>query len=338
MGHPSKHPVNDGAFTVGIVPDWTATGATGNVLHHKARDEGTDMLEGDGATRGGVAGISQAPVPFEILRPAQQTQPFVFNSPHSGRIYPDVFLDQSRLDRKAIRRSEDHYVDELFSGVVQQGAPMLVANFPRAWLDVNREPYELDPRMFDGPLPAFANTRSLRVAGGLGTIARIVSESEEIYARRLDVAEAMARIESLYKPYHAALRHILARTHVAFGHAVLIDCHSMPSTQPGRPALPDFVLGDRFGSSCTGQLTSLVERCLRALGYSVIRNAPYAGGYTTRRYGRPKRNVHALQIEINRKLYMDEAAVLPSDDKPALEASLNTLIHEIVKFSDRLAA
>src|ERR1700754_2322805 len=165
---------------------------------------------------------------FEVLEPVSQTIPFVYSSPHSGRIYPPDFIAQSRLQGIAIRRSEDHYVDELVSAASSLGAPLLLANFPRAYIDVNREPYELDPRMFDGLLPPYANVNSLRVAGGLGTIPRIVAENMEIYARRLPVQEGLDRVETVYKPYHAALRRLIARTHVEFGFGVLIDCHSMP--------------------------------------------------------------------------------------------------------------
>lgn len=245
---------------------------------------------------------------FETLSPALLSTPLVFNSPHSGRFYPSDFLAASRLDASTIRRSEDSFVDELFAAAVAQGAPLLRANFPRAWLDVNREPYELDPKMFSGRLPAYANTRSVRVAGGLGTIARIVSESEEIYDRRLDVEDALARIERFYKPYHQTLRDLLDETRATFGLAVLIDCHSMPSTVRGGAGRlrPDIVVGDRYGTSCGSELTDVAAQILARLGYSVSRNKPYAGGYITEHYGRPDHGIHALQIEMKRCLYMDE--------------------------------
>ncbi|GGB32329.1 N-formylglutamate amidohydrolase [Roseibium aquae] len=246
--------------------------------------------------------------PFELLAPADQRVPFVFNSPHSGRQYPLSFLEVSRLDEKAIRRSEDAFVDDLFLAAVTQGAPLLRANFPRAYLDVNREPYELDPKMFDGRLPSYANVRSVRVAGGLGTIARVVSENHEIYKHRLPVAEALHRVENIYKPYHSTLRRLLAQTHVTFGHAILIDCHSMPSSVKcqGTDKRADFVLGDRYGTSCAPELTDLAADLLTGMGYRVTRNKPYAGGFITEHYGRPASGLHALQIEINRGLYMDE--------------------------------
>jgi N-formylglutamate amidohydrolase len=270
---------------------------------------------------------------FDVLSPADQRLPFVFNSPHSGRQYPESFLAASRLDARSIRRSEDAYVDELFSHVVPLGAPMLRAHFPRAYLDVNREPYELDPKMFDGRLPSYANIRSIRVAGGLGTVARIVSENHEIYRHRLPVEEALNRIETIYKPYHSTLRRLLAQTHVTFGHAVLIDCHSMPSTVKCQTTdtRPDFILGDRYGTSCNSDLTDFAFETLRSKGYSVSRNKPYAGGFITEHYGRPSSGLHALQIEINRGLYMDEATHEPT-------AHFGQLFHDLKDFVRELTA
>ena len=249
--------------------------------------------------------------PFSVEEPARHTIPFVFNAPHSGAEYPAAFLAASRLDALALRRSEDAHVDRLFSAVVGLGAPLMRAHFPRAYLDVNREPYELDPRMFNGRLPPFANTRSMRVAGGLGTVPRIVADGQEIYRERLPVEEAVARIENLYKPYHRTLRGLVHRTARGFGRAILIDCHSMPSTSLGRDeaAQADFVLGDRFGTACAPALTEAFESRLRALGYRVVRNKPYAGGFITEHYGEPGLGRHALQIEINRALYMNEQSL-----------------------------
>ena len=249
--------------------------------------------------------------PYVVTEPSGQTIPFVFNVPHAGAVYPSSFLAASRLDAMALRRSEDAFVDELFASVTGLGAPLMTARFPRAYLDLNREPYELDSRMFDGRLPPFANTRSMRVAGGLGTIPRIVADGQEIYGSRLPVEEALHRIEWLYKPYHRALRQLIGRTARGFGHAVLIDCHSMPSSSISRDetAKADIVLGDRYGTSCAGILTDLVDTTLRRKGYSVVRNKPYAGGFITEHYGEPALGRHALQIEINRALYMDERSM-----------------------------
>lgn len=249
---------------------------------------------------------------IEILAPAQQTAPVVFSSPHSGRHYPEAFLAAARLDERAIRRSEDSFVDELFAPAPHFGAPLLKALFPRAFVDPNREPFELDPAMFDGPLPAFVNRRSPRVAAGLGTIARVVANGAEIYTGKLSFAEAHARIERCYHPYHTALEDLIDTTRRLFNQCILIDCHSMPSiggpmeNDAGRRRQVDFVLGDAHGRSCSRALTIMAEETLRGMGYTVVRNAPYSGGFITRNYGNPNKGVHALQIEINRGLYMHE--------------------------------
>jgi len=246
--------------------------------------------------------------PFEIIEPAQVRGPVVFNSPHSGNVYPQAFLAAAQLDLATLRRSEDTFVDELFQDVVGRGFPLMRAHFPRCYVDVNREPYELDPRMFEGRLPSFANTRSMRVAGGLGTVARVVGDAQEIYDQRIPVDDALRRIEGLYKPYHRALRRLVTRTHRDFRTAVLVDCHSMPSAANARDERPraDFVIGDRYGTSCAAAVTDTIETALLALGYSVSRNKPYAGGFITEHYGDPPAGLHSVQLEINRALYMDE--------------------------------
>jgi N-formylglutamate amidohydrolase len=272
--------------------------------------------------------------PFEVLEPQTWQGPVLFNSPHSGSTYPRHFLASSRLDMATLRRSEDSFVDELVAGVVREGFPMMRAHFPRCFVDVNREPYELDPRMFEGRLPSFANTRSMRVAGGLGTVARVVGDAQEIYDQRIPVDDALRRIESLYKPYHRALRRLFTRLHREFGAAVLIDCHSMPSTAGHRDERPrpEFVLGDRYGTSCVGVVAEMVEKALRALGYTVSRNKPYAGGFITEHYGNPAAGLHAIQLEINRALYMDERRYQRSSTFSRLTADMETLarrLHEI---------
>jgi N-formylglutamate deformylase len=265
--------------------------------------------------------------PFEIIEPAQPVGAVVFNSPHSGNIYPREFVASARLDLAALRRSEDAFVDDLFMGVVTRGYPLMRAHFPRCYVDVNREPYELDPRMFDGRLPSFANTRSMRVAGGLGTVARVVGDAQEIYDQRIPVDDALRRIEALYKPYHRALRRLVTRVHRNFGTVVLVDCHSMPSAGGSRDDRPraDFVLGDRYGTSCSPNVTDVVEMTLAELGYSVSRNKPYAGGFITEHYGNPPAGVHTLQLEINRALYMDERQYERSQNFSRLAEDLNVL-------------
>ena len=246
--------------------------------------------------------------PFEVLEPAELRGAVAFNSPHSGSVYPREFLASARLDLATLRRSEDCFVDELLAGVVARGHPLMLAHFPRSFVDVNREPYELDPRMFDGRLPSFANTRSMRVAGGLGTIPRVVGDGQEIYRERLSVDDALARIEALYKPYHRALRRLINKAHQAFGTVIVVDCHSMPSIGVSRdePRRPDVVIGDRYGTSCAALLPDMVEDTMGALGYSVGRNKPYAGGFITEHYGNPASGLHTIQLELNRAIYMDE--------------------------------
>jgi len=274
---------------------------------------------------------------FVLHRPRDLLLPLVFSSPHSGRVYPPDLIAASRLSPDRLRRSEDAFVEELFQDVVGFGAPLLAARFPRAYVDLNREPYELDPDLFEDTLPAFANTRSLRVLGGLGTIAKVVGDAEEIYRRRLTVAEAMARIDTFYWPYHAALRELVEQARQRFGFAILIDCHSMPSNSTAEGIRGDvnraqFVLGDRFGVSCARQLTRLVEQRLAGMSYAVVLNRPYAGGYITEHYGAPGRGVHALQLEINRSLFTDETSVTLTDGFAPLRAALMALVATLADY------
>ncbi|MGO4712356.1 N-formylglutamate amidohydrolase [Bradyrhizobium sp. 2TAF24] len=246
--------------------------------------------------------------PFEIVEPLTWRAPIIFNSPHSGAVYPPEFIEASRIDLPALRRSEDSFMDDMIEGLSADGIAVVRVNFPRSYVDVNREPYELDPRMFNGRLPSFANTRSMRVAGGLGTIPRVVGDGQEIYRERLSVEDGLSRIEALYKPYHRALRRLIGKVHEMYGTAILVDCHSMPSVGISRdePRRPDVVIGDRYGTSCAPLLTTLVEETLAALGYTVGRNKPYAGGFITEHYGNPAGGLHTIQIELNRAIYMDE--------------------------------
>jgi N-formylglutamate amidohydrolase len=269
--------------------------------------------------------------PFEILEPAELRGPVAFNSPHSGCVYPRAFLATARLDLATLRRSEDCFVDELLAGVVTRGHPLMRAHFPRCFVDVNREPYELDPRMFDGRLPSFANTRSMRVAGGLGTVARVVGDAQEIYDQRIPVDDALRRIEGLYKPYHRALRKLVTRVHRDFGTAVLVDCHSMPSTAGPKDERPraDIVIGDRYGTSCVSVIADTIEVSLRERGYTVSRNKPYAGGFITEHYGNPAAGLHSVQLEINRGLYMDERRFERSK-------MFSTVAQDLETVSDRL--
>lgn len=273
--------------------------------------------------------ISPSMTPFEILVPARQTLPLVVASPHSGQAYPDDLIEASRLDPLALRKSEDCFVHEIFEEAPLLGAPLIHALFPRAYVDPNREPYELDPLMFEDELPDYVNRSSPRVAVGLGTIARVVADGEDIYRRKLRFAEAVGRIDGLYRPYHAALESLIAETVQQFGFCLLLDAHSMPSNS-ARGELPrrrvDAVLGDRLGTSCHARVTRAAEAQLKALGYHVALNAPYAGGFTTRHYGRPDTGRHCLQIEINRSLYMDERTLAPKPFLTQLKTHMGRLM------------
>jgi N-formylglutamate amidohydrolase len=250
--------------------------------------------------------------PVETVEPIRLLSPLVFSSPHSGSTYPQGFLSASRLDALTLRRSEDAYVDELFLPCVALGAPLLRAKFPRAYLDVNREPYELDPKVFDGALPDYANTRSLRVAVGLGTIPRVVGDAQPIYRQPLPVAEGLGRIEALYRPYHERLSALVERSRRCFGLAVLIDCHSMPSNAADVRGV-DIVLGDRFGASAAPGVIESLETSLSGAGYRIRRNRPFAGGFITEHFGAPDKRIHAVQIEIARALYMDERTIVRNE-------------------------
>jgi N-formylglutamate amidohydrolase len=276
---------------------------------------------------------------FETVRPRRLTAPLVFNSAHSGRDYPARFLKMTRLDHLSIRQSEDAFVDELFGRAPHLGTPLLRAHFPRAYLDVNREPWELDPAMFAEPLFERCNTTSPRVAAGLGTLARVVAENKPIYNERLTVADARMRIEGIYQPYHATLQRLLSEALAAFGVAVLIDCHSMPhlARSGDRPA-PDIVLGDRYGTTSATALVDLAETVFTAAGLRVARNRPYAGGFATRTYGRPQHGIHALQIEISRHLYMSEVTLEKNEGFDAMRQLIDRLVIALIGLDLNLLA
>jgi|KBSMisStaDraftv2_1062788.scaffolds.fasta_scaffold40113_1 N-formylglutamate amidohydrolase len=243
--------------------------------------------------------------PYTLCEPPARTVPFVFASPHSGRLYPERLLRLSRLSRRNLRCSEDAYVDQLISDVIGLGAPLVFARFPRAYLDVNRAPAELDESMIESPLHLPVEHSSPRVQAGLGVIPRIVRDGAEIYRVKLKTADVEERLYRLHRRYHAALATLVRETHAKFGTAVVVDCHSMPSAA----GAPDIVLGDRYGTAASQVVLRHAEDALLAQGFSVGRNVPYAGGYTTHLYGEPARGIHALQIEINRRLYLDEERI-----------------------------
>src|SRR5262245_5085485 len=258
----------------------------------------TSTLSADPGSAEAVADANLKALAAEpvTIRPAKGAKvPFIFASPHSGRFYPSSFAQSSRLDAISLRRSEDAFVDELFASVTELGAPLIAAKFPRAFVDPNRAPGELDPAMFDAPLQPNAGPRSPRVAAGLGVIPRVVRDGLEIYGTPLPAAEAAFRLEHFYRPYHAALAELVASARAEFGVAIVIDCHSMPPPAKGH----EIVLGDCYGEAAAPELISYVHKNLVQLGFSVARNAPYAGGYTTSLYGKPAQGVHAIQIEVS---------------------------------------
>jgi N-formylglutamate deformylase len=264
--------------------------------------------------------------PYSLLAPPLQLHPFVLASPHSGRLYPSTFLAQSRLAGISLRRSEDAYVDELFGGMVDRGVPLLAARFPRAYVDANRSSDELDPDMFDSPLGLPVNAASPRVSAGLGAVPRLIRDGAEIYQTRLSANDAVQRLSRLHSPYHAALAKLVQETFDRFGTAVVIDCHSMPSVN----AAPDIVLGDRYGTAAAHPLLRCAEQALLAAGFKVARNVPYAGGYTTSIYGRPAKAIHALQIEVNRALYLDEERITPNPRFDRVASRLTSALERVV--------
>ena len=279
-----------------------------------------------------VPSQAASPIPaFELRRPEMLSAPIVFASPHSGTHYPEAFVSTLQVPMMDIRRTEDAFVDELFAECVELGAVQLRALYGRCYVDLNRDSRELDVDMFaDGP-PRSCGMPSARVRAGLGCLPRIASSGRDIYETKLSRAEGQFRLETVYDAYHDQLATELTRCRSGDGFSYLIDCHSMPSQQAGRPKLPDIVLGDRFGSSCENGLTGRVERAFKALGYSVTRNAPYAGGHTTRRYGKPRRGEHALQIEINRGLYMNETELSRSGRFDQVRADVTNVIRDILQ-------
>ena len=278
-----------------------------------------------------VAAQKTSDLAYLLHRPAALSTSVVFASPHSGRKYPASFLDRTVLDENEVRSSEDAFVDDLFASVPTQGAPLLLAQSPRAYLDLNRGPDELDPAVIDGVRRQAHNPR---VASGLGVIPRVVSNGRAIYSGKLTLAEAHERISNLWRPYHDTLQTLMDEAHSAFGEAILIDCHSMPhealeSVGPAGGARPDVVLGDRFGAAAASSVVEQIEAAFASAGFKVARNMPFAGAYVCQTYGRPSRRHHAVQVEIDRSLYMDEVAIKPSADYEAFKAVLDGVIAEL---------
>lgn len=270
---------------------------------------------------------------YHLHKPDVLASCVVFASPHSGRDYPWSFLKDTVLDEHTIRSSEDAYVDRLFDCAPKFGAPLLRAGAPRAYIDLNRACDELDPALIHGVRRSGHNPR---VASGLGVVPRVVANGRAIYRGKLTRAEAEVRIGRIWHPYHAKLTSLLKEAHLAFGRAILIDCHSMPhealeGAARNGTVRPEIVIGDRFGASAEAQIVERVETAFVAAGFVVARNAPFAGAYTTQQYGRPSRDQHAIQIEIDRSIYMDEAAIRPNANFHAFRSVLRQVVADIAE-------
>lgn len=270
-------------------------------------------------------------VAYALTRPVLRTTSVVFASPHSGRDYPAAFLRRAVLDEHEIRSSEDAFVDELFATVPDCGAPLLAAGAPRAFVDLNRAPEELDPGVIEGVRRIAHNPR---IASGLGVIPRVVANGRPIYRGKLTLEEAHARINGHWRPYHDMLQTLLDESHAAFGEAILIDCHSMPhealeNVGPQGAPRPDVVLGDRFGAAASGAVVERVEAAFVSAGLRVARNMPFAGAYIAQHYGRPSRRQHAIQIEIDRALYMNERTIERSRDFQAFHGVMEGVIESL---------
>ena len=280
---------------------------------------------------------SMTTVAYHLYQPKRQTTAVVFSSPHSGRDYPQAFLDSSVLDERRLRSSEDAFVDDLFAAAVDNGAPLLAASAPRAYVDLNRSADDLDPAVVRG---VAANRTNARVASGLGVIPRVVAEGRAIRSGKITYAEAVERLEAFYHPYHRQLRALISDCHAQFGSALLIDCHSMPSealsNHVGSSATrPQVILGDRFGATCDKRYVDQIEGFFRQEGFSVMRNSPFAGAFITQFYGRPALGQHAVQIEIDRSLYMNEHLVRPNGNFAAFQTLLSSVVADITRIGRR---
>lgn len=268
---------------------------------------------------------------FKLFRPEATSSSVIFASPHSGREYSWAFMRRSALGELAIRSSEDAYVDELIHGAPLLGSPLLLATVPRAFVDLNRSADELDPALIEGVRKQGHNPR---VASGLGVIPRVVANGRAIYRGKLSRIEAHKRIKDYWEPYHAQLDALLGEAHMQFGHAILIDMHSMPhealdgSVRPGQPR-PDVVLGDRFGASASSAIVDEVEAAFAKAGFSVARNAPFAGAFIAQTYGRPLRGQHVVQVELDRSLYMNEESVTPNGSFHTVRTALLGVMADI---------
>ena len=277
-----------------------------------------------------------------IVEPDSLTSGVVFALPHSGRDYGVSFLNQSILDEISIRSSEDAFLDQLIDGIERYGAPKIIANAPRAFIDLNRSTDELDPALISG---IKNNVRNPRISSGLGVIPRVVSHGKEIYRGKLSLEQAQSRIEYYWKPYHKDLSILLTRAQSIYGQSLLIDMHSMPheavSTQSSFIKAPEIVVGDRFGMSSDPEFTNLIVSILKHHGFRVAKNTPFAGAFITKHHGKIKERTHAIQLEIDRSLYMNEEQISPNSGFGKLKSRLFPALIQISSLickSDKIAA
>lgn len=260
--------------------------------------------------------------------PLGRPAPLVLDSPHSGVRYPPDFGHCAPLP--ILRTAEDTHVDDLFGAAPACGATLIAALFPRSYIDVNRDILDIDPDLLDGPWPGPLRPGE-KTRLGMGLIRRWAQPGIPLYDRKLSVTEIQARIETCYRPYHLEVKAALDRTHERFGAVWHLNCHSMGSegsamTPDGAKSRPDFVLGDRDGTTCDRAFRDVVYAWLRDRGYRVTINDPYKGVELVRRYSDPAQRRHSLQIEINRRLYMDESTRAPHEGYAALKAAMSSLV------------
>ncbi len=288
-----------------------------------------EILKPPRYTIGNASKAAEMTPAYLLQKPPTQAVPIVLTSPHSGTVYPPELLELSRLELQDLRKLEDCFVDELWSFVAMRGAPLLSMNYARAYIDVNRDAMELDPNMFRAPLPVRAMTESHRTKAGLGSIPKLAGQNLEIYSDKLPFVDVLRRIDSIYRPFHNALSDLIASTQNHYGNCLLLDCHSMPNLaaplheHDNEPY--DIVLGDRYGRSCKPETLQMVEDAFQHAGFTVKRNDPYAGGYITQIYGQPNTGNEAVQIEINRRLYMNEDDFIKNDSFPQTAQRLHTV-------------
>ncbi|WP_406721415.1 MULTISPECIES: N-formylglutamate amidohydrolase [Thioclava] len=265
---------------------------------------------------------------FKLSVPDPVRTSVIFSSPHSGRYYPSDFKQNTALDLLRLRSSEDAFVDDFMRLAPDLGACSIAATYPRAYLDLNRAKDELDPGIIDGLRHRGSGSR---VAAGLGVIPRVVSGGRAILRGKISVEEAQNRLDDIWEPWHGRIASLMEDVHAIFGEAILVDLHSMPSEAIEAFGLrrPEIVIGDRYGSSASERIVEGIEAAFAETGLSVSRNAPFAGAYIAKTYGQPNLGRHAVQIEINRALYMDEARIERRADFPEFQALMDGVLTRI---------